>query len=93
MDKKWLYGIITSLLVIPTLILGRDTISSVFAAPAKVEAIENKLDKQSETQEEITLALQSISQQQQVQQAVSAAQIEAVKEQISYLAELKKKSR
>lgn len=90
MDKKYALSIITAVIILPSLYFSRDAIGRVFAAPDKVEAIEKKLDKQSQTQEDITKALSSISQQQQVQQAVSAAQIEAVKEQISYLAELKK---
>ena len=91
MDSKWVKGTVISIIVIPALVLGWKNIQSIWAAPDKLTSIEKRIEVADKTDEEMSQALSSISYQQKVQQEVSAVQIEALKEQMKLIAELKKK--
>lgn len=91
MDKKWLIGIFTSVFVVAGLVGFRDHLGKVWASPEKVESIEKKVDKATDSQEAIAkLVLEQKSRMDQ-EDAVTKVQMEAMKEQLALIAELKKK--
>lgn len=91
MDKKVITGLAISVLVVPTLIFGRDRISYLWAAPEKISTIEKKVDKSEEIQKQLSELVIKESARQDKQEAVSNAQIDALKAQLELIAQLKKK--
>jgi len=89
--KKWLIGAVCSIIIIPALAMSWKNAQLVWAAPEKVTSIENKLQKQAETQEQLSQLAFEQKARMDKQEAISSLQIEALKEQLSIVSELKKR--
>lgn len=89
--KKWLIGAVCSIIILPALAFSWKNIQSVWAAPEKVASIEKKVEKQTETQEQLSKLAFEQQARMDKQEAISALQIEALKEQLSIVSELKRK--
>lgn len=86
-----LKAITITVLVVPTLVFFRGHIQSIWASPDKLSQVEKDVKKQETALEQIAqLSLEQKSRM-DTQEKVSALQIEALKEQISYVSELKRK--
>lgn len=91
MDKKWVIGIISSVIIIPSLVLGWKNIQAVWAAPDSIKSVQEKVDKTYTAQEQIAQMVIEQKSRQDKQEAISNLQVQALKEQLSLVSELKKK--
>lgn len=90
MDKKWLVGILTSVIIIPVCVANWKNIQSVWALPEKTQKIEAKVDEQEDATEQISKLVLEQKTRMDNQEMVNKLQVEALKEQLSLVAELKK---
>lgn len=91
MDRKWLIGIVSTLVVLPILVFSRDRICQVWASPTEIKEVKNKVEKQSTALEQIAqLSLEQKSRMDK-SEAVSDVQIKALQAQLELVSELKKK--
>jgi len=91
MDKKYWIGIITALIILPTLVFSRDRLKDVWAAPEKIEAVSKEVTKTSSTQEQLSKLVLEQQARMEKNEAVYQANLESTKEQLSLIAELKKR--
>lgn len=89
MDKKYLIGLLTAVIIIPTLTFSWKNIQSIWAAPNKVSTIEKKVEKQEQIQENLSKLVLEQHTRLEKQEAVTNAQIDALK----YIVENKEKKR
>lgn len=89
--KKWLIGAASSIILMPILVFSWGNIRAIWANPAKTEALEDRVEKHGAAQEQIAKLV--LEQQARIDKddAVTKVQLEAMKEQMTLLAELKKK--
>ena len=87
----WLKGALISVIIIPIIAFSWHNIQSIWASPEKIEGIEKKVNKHETSEEKIEKLI--IEQQARIdkQETVSALQVEALREQLKLVAELKKK--
>lgn len=93
MDKKWVIGIVTSIVVLPSLAFGWKNIKEVWAGPEKLTKVESRVAEQETSQEYISKLVIEQQARMDKQEAVSNLQVEALKEQLALVAELKKGKR
>lgn len=89
--KKWLIGALASVFVISALVAFRDNVYAIWSVPQKVQKVEQILEKQQESTERLTDLVEKQEAELDKTQEVQAVQLEALKEQLSLIAELKKK--
>lgn len=93
--KKWVWGAISGVLVIPALVFGREHFGKVWAAPASIETVDQKVNdlsdvvkRQGELHKETTVIIRDIQHRQEMSEKVSQVQYEAMKELVK---EIKRK--
>lgn len=89
--KKWLIGIGSTVILTPILVLSWGNIQAIWANPAKTEDLAKKVEKHSVAQEQIAQLVLEQKARIDKDDAVTQAQLQAVKEQLVLIAELKKK--
>lgn len=93
MDKKWLLGIVSSVIIVPLCIANWKNIQSVWALPDKTEKIEKKVNVQEDTTQQISQLVLEQKVRMDAQEMVNKLQVEALKDQLSIIAEIKKEKR
>lgn len=98
MDKKWIIGIVSSVIIVPAIAFQWKHIQDVYATPEKVATVEKKVVKTETTQEQLTKLvaeqnerLKDYEARQDKADAINELQVQAMKEQLTLVAELKKK--
>lgn len=91
MDKKWVIGIVSSIIIIPILTFGWKNVQAVWASPEKLEKVEAKVDKAETAQEAISRLLLEQQARMDKNEAVYQANLESTKEQLALIADLKRK--
>jgi len=88
---SWMKGVLITIVVVPALIFSWNNIQAIWAAPEKVSILEKKVDKHEESQDQIAKLV--VEQQARIDKndAVTQAHLDALKQQMEYLAELKKR--
>ena len=89
--KKWLIGVGSSVILMPILIFSWGNIRGIWAAPSKVESLEARVEKDSAHQEQIAQLVLEQKARMDKDDAVTQVQLQAMKEQLSLISELKKK--
>jgi len=93
MDKKWIVGILTSVIIIPVCVANWKNIQSIWALPDKTEKIEKKVNVQEDATEQISKLVLEQKVRMDAQEMVTKLQVEALKEQLNLVAELKKQKK
>ena len=87
----WVKGAGISIIILPILAFSWHNIQAIWAAPAKVESIEKKVNDQDTVQGQLSKLVVEQQARMDKNEAVYAAQLESTKEQLQLIAELKKK--
>lgn len=93
MDKKWILGILTSVFVISALAAFRDNLFAMWESPRKLSKVEQVLEAQQKTQQELVDYSKKKDLKDEEQDKVTALQVESLKEQLSLVAELRKQKK
>lgn len=91
MDRKYWIGIISTVVIVPTLIFGWKNVQSIWASPEEIQKVDKKVDSQINTTEQISKLVIEQKARMDAQEMVNKLQVESLKEQLSLVAELKKK--
>ena len=98
MDKKYIFSIVSAIIIVPCLALGWTNLKEIWASPEDIKKIESKLDKAYTAQEQIAQMVLEQKVRQDKADIVNTMQIQALKdsnqatkEQLALIAELKKK--
>jgi len=87
---KWWKQVAISIIVIPALAFSWKNIQLIWASPEKVEEVAKKVDKHETAQEQLARLVIEQQARMDKQEAVNNLQVEAMKEQLALVAELKK---
>lgn len=89
--KTWIKATIISIVVIPALIFSWQNIMDIWAGPEKIAVVSKKVDTQSNVQDQLSKLV--VEQQARIDknEAVYQANLESTKEQLTLIAELKRK--
>lgn len=86
MDKKWLIGVVTAIIIVPAITLQWKNIQSIWAAPSAIATVEKKVEhqetsdaKQQETLDTLKNMVYEQKIQSDAQKKIDAAQLEALK--------------
>lgn len=91
--KKYSPQIMMAVLVIPTAIYFWSNIKAVWASPKEIEEVRAIVGDSTETQDQISKLVIEQHHRLEKHEAVYSAQMEAMKEQVQLIAELKKDSK
>ena len=98
MDKKYITATISTVIIVPMLIIGWKNIQNVWSAPEKIESITKKVVIQESIQDQLSKLVVEQQARLDKAEAVNTLQIQAMrdanqstKEQLQLIAELKKK--
>ena len=87
---SWLWGAVVAGIIIPTVTFSWNNIQNIWAAPKKINTIEDVVKSQQETQEQLKDIVKRHDQQIVKEEEVTALQIQNLKELITTLKDMKK---
>ena len=97
MDKKWVIGIVSSIIIIPCLTLGWKNMQAVWAAPDSIKAVDTKVDKTkaevdkaNDTNNQLTRLILEQQARMDKSEAVYQANLQSTREQLQLIAEIKR---
>ncbi len=88
--RKWVIGVILSVVIIPAISINWKHIQVLWAAPDKVEGLEKKVEKHETAQEALTRLLVEQSARIEKNEALDDMRAKNQAEQLALIAELKK---
>lgn len=88
---KWWKQVVISIVVIPAFALSWKNIQLIWASPEKLDSVGKKVDKHETSQEQLTRLMLEQQARLDKDDAVTKAQLDAVKEQLKLIAELRSK--
>ncbi len=89
--KKWLYAVLAGIIITPILAFSWQNIVSLWAAPEKIAEVAKKQEKQASSLEQIAQLSMENKNRQDKEEAISNLQIQALKDQLVLISDLKKK--
>lgn len=89
--RKWAIGVGLSVVVVPAISMNWKHVQNLWASPEKVESLDKKVMTHEEIQDNLAKLVMEQQARQDKDDAVTKAQLDAVREQLSLIAELKKK--
>jgi len=97
-DKKYIFGIVSSVILVPALVFGWKNIQAVWAAPESIKTVDTKvdktkaeLDKAYETNQQLTKLVLEQNARIEKNEALDDLRAKNQSEQLALIAELKKK--
>ena len=78
MMKKWIIGVVSSVILMPIIVFSWGNIQAIWAGPEKTEKIEKALEEQEESLEQVADLLLEQKNRQEKHEAVFAAQLELI---------------
>lgn len=87
----WLKSALISIIVIPIIAFSWQNIQAIWASPQKLEDVSTKVEKQQSALDQVATLVVEQKSRQDKQEAVSDAQLNALKAQLELVAELKRK--
>lgn len=93
MDKKYIIGLVTSVIILPTLVFSWKNIQAVWATPEKLETVSKKVEKNDETQAQLTALIVEQKARIEKNEALDDLRAKNAQEQLQIIAELKKSKR
>ena len=98
MDKKWIFGIISGIIIVPALTFGWKNIQAVWAAPKSIKTVDSKVDKTKSEVDKVTKIEQELTglileQKARIEknEALDDLRAKNAEQQLNLIAELKKK--
>ena len=98
MDKKWIFGIISGIIIVPALTFGWKNIQAVWAAPESIKTVDSKVDKTKSEVDKVTKIEQELTglileQKARIEknEALDDLRAKNAEQQLNLIAELKKK--
>lgn len=87
---KWWKHVAVSVVILPAIAFSWKNIQSIWASPEKIDAVTKKVDGHDTVQEQLTKLMLEQQARLDKDDAVTKAQLQAVKEQLALIAEIKK---
>lgn len=88
--KKYIYATLAGIIITPLVAFSWGNIKSIWASPEKLQSVEKKVEDQSKVTEDISKLVLEQKTRTEQNEAVQKVTIEALKEQLSIIADLKK---